>query len=509
MSSRARAASARTSQRPFSTSATTSASFTSPSSPPSASLPVDFRQSVVLSSSDFYHAHTLSSPFSPTLVNAEAISKRKLDLREQSRNRYMKWNNTLDAQREKKREHRLNRLAEIEKCQQLIDAEEQVYNEAERRNIVNRANLLLFSEKDAVKTLQTGVELVKIQAERKLQIQQKQQNQAQNKAKEVKQELEREMERQRLIAIEEQEQYERKRQSRVLARTQLAQLAQHRARQLADREEELKEGEKIKQISEEAAREAKKEEERRRERQQNFNSDYLRANQEQFELKEAAKLQEAELESRIARFAAEKEELENKRKEAESIRFESKQKQFNQMISRQFAHLQSIQANEAQRVEKQVAEMAEKYENLRQKQEETKQELKRNVQKSREQQVLREEEEKKEKKRVESLMSDEWKKRNEEMKQKDKWEQTLLKQTNKQLQAQLRQQMVEKDEQIRKQVEAEREEIWTLKEAAKREDQIFDFYAKTQLEILKQQGKNIVPAQLALQAIKSTNYRHR
>lgn len=83
-------------------------------------------------------------------------------LRKQSQSRYKNWGNTLEALREKKKRDRENRLAQIESAQRVIDSEEAVYQEQQRRAAIDWANRVQFQECERVKTFQSSLNMANV-----------------------------------------------------------------------------------------------------------------------------------------------------------------------------------------------------------------------------------------------------------------------------------------------------------------------------------------------------------
>lgn len=103
----------------------------------------DMKQSVVVSGHELNHYYRLASV--DDFVSNEAAA-RKAAMHATSQARYQNWGNTLEAQRTKKKNDRIRKLEAIERAQQIIDAEEAQYQEAQRRVVLDRANRLLWQD---------------------------------------------------------------------------------------------------------------------------------------------------------------------------------------------------------------------------------------------------------------------------------------------------------------------------------------------------------------------------
>lgn len=88
--------------------------------------------------------------------------------------------------------------------------------------------------------------------------------------------------------------------SRELAETQLEQLHHSRLKKMLERQEEIRDGVKLKKIAADAIVDAELEQQRMIRRQQSMNQEYLRANKEQEQIKLTQKQQEALEDEKIA-----------------------------------------------------------------------------------------------------------------------------------------------------------------------------------------------------------------
>ncbi len=117
----------------------------------------DVKQTVLVGGNELHHLYNLAS-LDDTQHNDAAM--RRTAMHTQSQARYSQWSNTLEAQRNKKKQDRVMRLEAIEREQQGIDREEQAYQEAQRRVVLDRANRLLWQDTDKVSDGSSSAALV-------------------------------------------------------------------------------------------------------------------------------------------------------------------------------------------------------------------------------------------------------------------------------------------------------------------------------------------------------------
>jgi hypothetical protein len=472
-----------------------SRSLMSPSRGLLSTLLSDMKQSVVLSGGELNHYYRLAS-LDDTAVNDAAA--RKAEMRDRSQARYRNWNNTLEAQRSRKKQDRMKKLEAIELAQQRIDAEESDYQEAQRRVVLDRANRLLWQGTDKVKNFHGGLLLASVLKEREAQLELKAAKEAQRKLVDATFHDQAEEDRLKALEMTKIEQEKRAEQNRAAAQQQLAQLREIRLRQSIERAEEVAEGDRIKRVAEEAVKEAVVEEQKRQEKIARYNQEYLRANDEQLALKAARIRSEANEDGKIAAFAAEKERMTNLRRKHEGIKFAAKQARFEKMLQRQFDHLSQIKDDEAKRTEAQVKEIEKRTDDRFAADAAKRAALKENIRVSRQSQLDRKAAEDARQRAHDDTMTHEWKKRNLEMQEQEWLEEKKTLENALRLQATLREQMITKEEKVRSEVEKEWEEARMMREARKREDAVFAAYSEQVFGDLQVRGKSTVPLQMTL-----------
>lgn len=302
-------------------------------------LDSDPKQSVFLSTGELHHYYHLASLDDNSTSTSSA---HRSSIRDRSHARYSHWNNTLEAQRTRKKVEREKKLERIEFEQQKIDLEECSYQEAQRRVVLDRANRLLWQDTDRVKNFHGGLLLASVLKERESQIE----LQKEKKLQLIKQNQYyhniAEEDRIKSIEISKLEEEKRVACARQAASEQIEQLKLMKEKQTRERLEELEQGERIKRMVQEATAENEEEEQERKEKMLMYNKEYLRANEEQLELRRERMRKEEIEDEKIVKYAEEKERLELLRKESENQKFQKKQQRFEKMLKRQYDHLSKI-----------------------------------------------------------------------------------------------------------------------------------------------------------------------
>lgn len=151
----------------------------------------------------------------------------------------------MEALRSKKKVDRIVSLDALEKSQQALDGEESHYAEAQRRIVIDRANRLLYQENDKVKNFHSGLLLSSVVKQREAQIELKNKKKEQQKEQDKQWVYYAELDRIKAIETEQKEQAERQAKSLHLATTQLEQLNLSRLKNALERQEEIKDGERL------------------------------------------------------------------------------------------------------------------------------------------------------------------------------------------------------------------------------------------------------------------------
>ena len=80
------------------------------------------------------------------------------------------WTNTIDGQRKAKLAAKAKREEEEEQARIQLDIEEELYQAAERKKIINRAKKLQFEDNDRTKQFHSALGFVEILKEREIQL---------------------------------------------------------------------------------------------------------------------------------------------------------------------------------------------------------------------------------------------------------------------------------------------------------------------------------------------------
>jgi hypothetical protein len=129
--------------------------------------PMNMAHSVVLSASEFSHIMSDNTEKEAAFKEAKAHKSRVQQI---SKNRYQKWGNTLEGQREKRKQDRKMELVVRENKQRELDTMGATTREDERRVAIDHANRMLFKENDRVKSFQSAMLLSTVMQERGRQI---------------------------------------------------------------------------------------------------------------------------------------------------------------------------------------------------------------------------------------------------------------------------------------------------------------------------------------------------
>lgn len=304
---------------------------------------------------------------------AESDKMRREQLREISENRVSNWSNTIDAQRQRKDQAKVEREERDEQRRRVIDAEEAELRRVEKERAVQRANLLLYDQNDRVKNFTSKLFLATVLEEREKQLAIK------DEKLKVQKQLDAEWEAQEQAALRAAEIEELRKSENIRAKrahlrdSQLAQLAEIRTIKIRERDSGLEFGQRIKEGALEEIREEKEAIEKRRLAQHKKAEEFAQYTAEAQKIKDAAALKAKEDDERIAQFTAHKQEqLAERKKRADEqfgARLEAKQKLNDiqaaklavlqaEAASRELRSLRDIGRERAAREESEAAERA-------------------------------------------------------------------------------------------------------------------------------------------------------
>ena len=444
----------------------------------------------------------LSLAESPSTTTLTSEQQRRAELAAKSTARSSHWPNTLQAQRSAKRAQREQRRCVEEKRNSVVDDDEAAFRDAERRRVVERADRLLYQDRDAVKSLRTAINLSLIDHARRQQLSERTDQRRTTLLQDAQFHATAEALRLAALTLEDAKTAQQKHSRLLLAQSQVAQLADYRAKQAAARAEEVAEGERRRAVQEVAGREAAEEEARKVAGQRALNLSYLAANADQL-ARQASREEEERAEAlRVTRYAEEKERvLEGRRRREEEAR-EEKVRVVGRMVEVQAQHLMGLKEREGKRLERQVVEEQGRAVEEEGRRERGRQERLRVEREVREAQVRcrREEqvrEAKEERRRVEAEVqkAGEAQRREEEEERERRREARRVMEAQR-VQARERAQTRRQREAVEAAEEKEREEVGAA------EDRAFDRYAQGKMAELEAQGLNFTPVKLALEAEK-------
>ena len=466
------------------------------------SMPQGMRDSVVIGQSE------LESMASRSRRGAPEPSIKQLDrqrLHELSNERKAKWPNTIEANRDKKEQRRLQKLEAEEKLRCEIDQEEAMLHAERRRLAIERANKMLYDSTDRVKSLHSKLMLADVMEERERQIELKarlRQRDIQNE--EVWYQKQQDAIR-RMDAEEDLRDEEEVSKRSVVAKVRQEQIDQQKAMAEEKRAEMRREGEAMKQM---AIADAEAEQRARLdalEREKKAKAEVVEANN--FLLKKRAEdlqMQEAE-EERMLAYAAGKEKDLLERRDREEQRFRDRQAWRQKLIDQQIAKLTDLNQATNTRLEKQAMEVQAKAQAARERLDAQKKTELLTMHMSRQQQMRWKKERDAQLRAEDDHYASELKKLNvhlreeEAVKIRDKFER------NKQRDAYLLQQMEDKSaaleaEKLQEMYEAEQTKQW-----GQDDDAIFDQYAQMCLDEYVSLGKNPRPIEMVMRKIKESS----
>lgn len=277
-------------------------------------------------------------------------------MRLKSQERESGWPNTLSAQRKAKYDQRKLREDAEEAARVKIDEMEESRRQAARKKSIDRANKLLYEQKDLMKRFRSQQMLSDIIYEQQLQIDQVKQKKLVEKKRDEYFFNQSMRLRDEAIKKDQEKVAARLASAKKVAAQQQEQLKDYTKRHLEAMVQRRMEGAMIAQKakSDMAEDQAKKDARRRAARQNNM--DMTRANEE---LKEMNKVRDAFLAremAKIKQYAADKEATEARRKAHVIRKNKAKHAKVQRMIDRATEHLNNMQNTEDTRLERQVAE---------------------------------------------------------------------------------------------------------------------------------------------------------
>jgi hypothetical protein len=449
--------------------------------------------SAVISSGELAYIQHLASG-----KGRSAEANRKEHLRQQSKSRYKNWNNTLEAQREKKKQERLKRLEEIERASQLVDKQEQAFLQQEKKKAIDRANQIQYQESGRVKTFQSALLASEMEKQRAAQI---------NLKKRVKQHRrEEDAHWHQLIkeadekkkAREDEEARVLKQKNTEMREMQQEQILLYRQRVKQEREEYIREGDRARELAHQTELEAIEEEKRRIQSMKNKDAEWVKQNQEVIDYRAAQKALHDDDDAKIEKYARAKEIRIAKRKKDEVERKAAKLKRQEDLIQEQYELLTKIRENEDDRVEREVAIAEKKREDEFQKKKRMQREMRSAIETSRSQQIARRTAEARQAQEEERMMKEHWDKRNQEMDELEASNERKTRDNAKRIASFLQEQKAEKDRLKQLEKADSMASSKAQQEVEAREQEIFDEFTQAHMQRFQARGKSIKPMQYAL-----------
>jgi hypothetical protein len=278
-------------------------------------------------------------------------------------------------------------MEELEK--QKIDAEEAKHQLELRRATVERANKLLHDESDRMKSFHSKMMLCDVLAEREAQVSLKHEL---NKLEHIREDRFLEMEKQNYRKMLEREMKEKEAKAELFRMTSMGQkeqLVRFKDKRFKEVEDDMLEGELLRRKALEDLVAERDAERGRRAQAIRTLQETQQANEYLKQVKAEDMVRSQKEDDKIQEYAMRKEKMLQLRKRKEDEVFHQKQQSRNATIEAQAKRLAALQNNEAERVEKQVADKQASDEQKRREKAEMKARWEADVQKSRAQQIER------------------------------------------------------------------------------------------------------------------------
>ncbi|XP_028618860.1 coiled-coil domain-containing protein 173 [Grammomys surdaster] len=174
------------------------------------------------------------------VLRAERTAKKNMHM--QSQEMVKHWTNTYAGMKEQKLKAKQKRDEEIEAERQILDLEEEIYKQGERKKAIENAKQYQFYQTERVKHFHSGLLLSRVMKERDVQIQYKKNAVKSDKKWEEQVKLDDEN-----ALKEEQEKIEKRRRERIaLANDHLKQIKEHEEEEETRKKSEEKDAEEIK-----------------------------------------------------------------------------------------------------------------------------------------------------------------------------------------------------------------------------------------------------------------------
>jgi hypothetical protein len=419
--------------------------------------------------------------------------KAALELHEKSKRRASAWTNTLEGSRRKKHEDKKRALDLEELERQKVDQKEEAIAMEKRRGAIERANKILYEESDRMKTFHSKMMLCDVLAEREAQVALKEEL---GKLEQIREERYLEMEKASYRNMLERELREKDnlgKAAKMAAEMQKAQLKEATDKHLRRIEDDILEGEMLRQKAAEDLRGERLAEKKRRQQAVQALAETQKANAYLKQLRAEDELREQREEEKIREYALRKERVLELRKKREEEVFQAKQSHKQKMIDKQVAQLAAMKSNEDERLERQVLEKEMKDEMDRLQGEERRRKWLEEIDTSRRMQVERKLAQTDREKAEEHELSTFWKEWCGRLDELDEQEKTQRRLAAKKL---AQEQLMQKEVRKRREEEEKRREstVAVSAQSALEADTLeFHQYAEEQIKKYATEGKNIIP----------------
>jgi len=416
-----------------------------------------------------------------------------LDLHERSKKRASAWTNTLEGSRRKKQEDKKRALELEELERQKVDQKEEAIAMDKRRNAIERANKILYEESDRMKTFHSKMMLCDVLAEREAQVALKEEL---GKLEQIRDERYLEMEKASYRNMLERELREKDnlgKAAKMAAEMQKSQLKEATDKRLRQIEDDILEGEMLRQKAAEDLRGERLAEKKRRQQAVQALAETQKANAYLKQLRAEDELRDQREEEKIREYALRKERVLELRKKREEEVFQAKQSHKQKMIDKQVAQLAAMKSNEDERLERQVLEKEMKDEMDRLEGEERRRKWLEEIDTSRRMQVERKRAQTDREKAEEHELSSFWKEWCGRLDELDEQEKTQRRSAAKKL---AQEQLMQKEVRKRREEEEKRREstVAVSAQSALEADTLeFHQYAEEQIKKYATEGKNIIP----------------
>jgi len=463
---------------------------------------LDNKQTATISLGDFIR---IRNAVIPPVNEEEERKKKDTMIKDQSSQRVKNWPDSLEMAKKNKLEQRKKRFVEKEIEKRKIDEEEKKYQEAQKKMVNERANKLLFDAQDQVKSFHSTLLLSDAMKEREFQVEIRERQKDIGKRIEQKWQ---DVEAQKMIDYdkrekEKEEDEKRKKEYQMSMINQ--QFKDSKIRRIKDYQDRVVEGEIIKlQAQQELEKERQKEIELR-ERQEKMKEEFKTANYELEKQKEILRQNEREHERKIEEYSVKKQQMVDLRKRKEEEKFKEKQKQRQMLIDKQAEYLKNLKNREDERIAHQVKEAEEKADKAREEKRRRMEELKRQIDWSRDVQAKRKKDLFDMDKKDERQFVEYWKDKVQLMETSEKLEKDEIKERNMNLQNYLKHQMQQKKDGAIEGFIKDQENAYKTKAILENEEEDFLKYAESWVKEYHSSGKDIKPLMLELKKLKKRN----